>query len=339
MVWRARRDEVLGDDRRLVGRKPTCLSRRRPFRKVTDDTMPRMTNLIWNPLALKWIARAPARISRPSGKTGSCPLCPGNEGMTPPETWALRPDGSLPDTEGWLVRAVPNLYPAVTGPGMSHEVIVHSPDHSQDLAAASPEEATRVVRAWSARLTAFKSNPATKFAQISVNEGRAAGASLEHPHSQAIGLSQVPPVAEAELLSTSIACPICQLSDDGDRDLWLSEGEGLMALCPPWSEHPYEMLIAPTDHQSAFETSNSETAVAGLLTRLLSALQEIDSIEAYNVVLHTAPATPKGREFHWHAHAFGRVGTYAGIELGAGLPISMIDPSDAAGTLRGVRPL
>lgn len=313
--------------------------RRRPFREVTNGTMPGMTNLIWNPLALKWVARAPGRISRPSGRTGSCPLCPGNEEMTPPETWALRPDGSMLNTEGWLVRAVPNLYPAVAGPGMSHEVIIHSPDHSQDLATASLKEATHVVRAWSARLTAFKSNPATKFAQISVNHGRAAGASLEHPHSQAIGLSQVPPIAEAELLSTSICCPICQLVEAGDRALWLHEAGGLIALCPPWSEHPYEILIAPTDHQSAFEASGSEETVAGLLTKLLATLITSGSIESYNVVVHTAPATPKGNEFHWHIHAFGRVGTYAGIELGAGLPISMIAPADAAGILRGVTPL
>ncbi|RIK07941.1 MAG: hypothetical protein DCC49_09625 [Acidobacteria bacterium] len=301
--------------------------------------MPAMTNLIWNPLALKWIARAPERISRPTGKTGACPLCPGNEEMTPPETWALRPEGSFPDTEGWLVRAVPNLYPAVTGPGMSHEVIVHSPNHCRDLAVASLEEATHVVQAWSARLDAFKSNPATKFAQISVNHGRAAGASLEHPHSQAIALSQIPPIAEAELLSTSISCPICQLLQEAKQNLFLRELEGLAALCPPWSEHPYEILIAPRDHQSAFERSGLEIQVAELLTNLLAALTESVSVEAYNVVLHTAPNTPKGSEFHWHIHAFGRVGTYAGIELGAGLPISMIDPARAAEALKGVKPL
>lgn len=338
MASRARHDEILANDRRLVGRKPTYLFRHRPFQGVTNDTMPAMNNLIWNPLALKWVARAPGRISRPSGKTGACPLCPGNEEMTPKETWALRPDGSLPNTKGWLVRAVPNLYPAISGPGMSHEVIIHSPDHSRDLATTTLEEATRVVCAWGARLADFKSNPATKFAQISVNHGRAAGASLEHPHSQAVGLSQIPPVAEAEVLSTSISCPICQLVRTDEHSLRLRTIGGLLAMCPPWSEHPYEMLIAPTDHQNAFETSGLEEIVAGLLTELLARLMALDSIESYNVVLHTAPSTPMGAKFHWHLHAFGRAGTCAGIELGAGLPISIVDPADAAQTLREVIP-
>jgi UDPglucose--hexose-1-phosphate uridylyltransferase len=45
------------------------------------------------------------------------PFLEGHEGRTPPEVWALRPDGGEPDGPGWLVRAVPNLYPALAPAG------------------------------------------------------------------------------------------------------------------------------------------------------------------------------------------------------------------------------
>ena len=44
------------------------------------------------------------------------PFAPGHEGQTPPEVWALRPDGGAPDTPGWRVRAVPEPLPRA-GPG------------------------------------------------------------------------------------------------------------------------------------------------------------------------------------------------------------------------------
>ena len=42
------------------------------------------------------------------------PFLEGHEDQTPPETYALRANGSEPDTPGWSVRVVPNLYPALT---------------------------------------------------------------------------------------------------------------------------------------------------------------------------------------------------------------------------------
>ena len=71
---------------------------------------------------------SPARADRPfdfgGGKAApdasadepppdSCPFDEGREDRTPPETWADRPGGGPPDSPGWRVRAVPNLYPAL----------------------------------------------------------------------------------------------------------------------------------------------------------------------------------------------------------------------------------
>src|SRR4030095_4731477 len=54
-------------------------------------------------------------VGAPRGPLG-CPFCPGNEHMTPPEVWADREAGTDPDKPGWLVRVVPNKFPAFAGP-------------------------------------------------------------------------------------------------------------------------------------------------------------------------------------------------------------------------------
>jgi UDPglucose--hexose-1-phosphate uridylyltransferase len=45
----------------------------------------------------------------------TCPFCEGRENRTPPEVWAARPGGGVPDSPGWTSRAVPNLYPVLGG--------------------------------------------------------------------------------------------------------------------------------------------------------------------------------------------------------------------------------
>ena len=76
------------------------------------------------------------------------PFAEGHEDRTPPELYAVRPNGGGPDTPGWSVRVVPNLYPALSPesprapprdakprpvlgrrrPIGAHEVIVNAPD-------------------------------------------------------------------------------------------------------------------------------------------------------------------------------------------------------------------
>jgi galactose-1-phosphate uridylyltransferase len=42
---------------------------------------------------------------------GFCPFCETNESSTPPEVFAIRRSGSLPNQPGWHVRVVPNNKP------------------------------------------------------------------------------------------------------------------------------------------------------------------------------------------------------------------------------------
>jgi UDPglucose--hexose-1-phosphate uridylyltransferase len=112
---------------------------------------------------------APARAERPiefvnereEARSENCPFCEGREDKTPPETWADRPGGGEPDTPGWRVRAVPNLYPAVAGDaGEAEDAVPGAGDDSGESgisAAADPLRAA--TRAGEPDL--FRAQPAT----------------------------------------------------------------------------------------------------------------------------------------------------------------------------------
>jgi galactose-1-phosphate uridylyltransferase len=72
-----------------------------------------------------WVIFAPSRARRPHelknpaglaasslAADSSCPFCPGNETMTPPEIYALR-GNTAPNTPGWGIRVISNKFPAL----------------------------------------------------------------------------------------------------------------------------------------------------------------------------------------------------------------------------------
>ena len=84
------------------------------------------------------ILMSPGRLSRPrttgadQDRTEDCPFCAGNEHLTPPESDAVRADGSAKDSPGWSARAFPNLFPAIE----HHEVIARGLGHGRALLVA-----------------------------------------------------------------------------------------------------------------------------------------------------------------------------------------------------------
>jgi UDPglucose--hexose-1-phosphate uridylyltransferase len=82
-----------------------------------------LTEIRIDPISGSRTIIADERSSRPGGAP-SCsapdpidpagdPFADGHEQRTPPELFALRPRESAPDSPGWSVRVVPNLYPAL----------------------------------------------------------------------------------------------------------------------------------------------------------------------------------------------------------------------------------
>lgn len=95
---------------------------------------------------------------------GFCPFCETNESSTPPEVFAVRHPGSLPNGPGWQVRVVPNNQPRLRiegalgrrGEGFhdlmngigAHEIIAETPRHDRSLHELEVEEIANILRAY-----------------------------------------------------------------------------------------------------------------------------------------------------------------------------------------------
>lgn len=278
-----------------------------------------------HPLTGELIALAPGRAARPGarGRTERldparvCPFCEGNEGLTPPELAARSAGPRQPDTPGWTVRTVPNKYPALPG----QEVVVHGPEHAVSITDVAPGVMVETVETWIGR-THLHLATGAEYVLLGVNEGAAAGASLEHSHSQIVPFADVPPRVASMRGAFAVGCPLC----DGDAGTPVARSGGVATTCPPWSRVPYELLIAPEQHE-AWPAAPEELAVA-----LVDAVQRLQRVLGadlpWNAVLHL-PGRLRGGH-HWHLELTPRLAVMASLELGADVWVNVVDPAAAA---------
>src|SRR5215831_5436796 len=224
-----------------------------------------MPELRKDPVAGRWVIISTDREKRPSdfrleraaiiGRE-HCPFCPGHESFTPHEVLAYRQNGSAPNTPGWDVRVVPNKFPALqvegtfdrVGEGMfdrmngigAHEVIVETPDHDRTLAAMSEPEIERVLWAYRERILDLKRDIRLRYILIFKNHGAAAGATLEHTHSQLIALPIVPDFVREEMdgarrhFAIKERCVFCDIArqDLADGRRLVFDNADIVALAP-----------------------------------------------------------------------------------------------------------
>lgn len=238
----------------------------------------------------------------------SCPFCGGREDRTPPETLAL-PEREPADSPGWTVRVVPNLYPAFE----RQEVVVHSPRHVRSFAELEDGEVELVAEAWRRRMRDVPRG----YVHALINEGRLAGASLAHSHSQLVWLREPPP----ELVLALGADPADALADGTEVEVTAT----VTAACPAASRVPYETLIAP----QALGADMAEGL--RLLRNVVRRLRAVEGPVPWNAWLHHTLD-------RWHIELVPRLTVFAGIELGAGIYVNTLAPEDAARALREASP-
>ena len=249
-----------------------------------------------DPVSGRLVAIAPGRAGRPGAghaliesvtpqELDQCPFCRGREDRTPPETLRL-PEGA----EDWIVRVVPNLYPAVE----RQEVIVHSPEHKRSFAELSDQELELVAQV-------VRDSEAFWL----VNEGRLAGSSLPHSHSQLAWVEPAVPENAAGVAEV--------LAHD---ELVVTEREGQRAVVHPAGRLPYELLIA----------ANAIGIALYLLRDVVRRLRQVEGPVPWNAWLH--------RGEHPHIEVVPRLTVLAGLELGAGIYVNSLDPAEAATRLR-----
>ena len=234
--------------------------------------------------------------------------------------FAVAPPDREPDTAGWQVRVVPNLYPAFD----SQEVVVHSPRHVRSLADLAEGELAPIGVAWEQRLAAARAE-GFPYVQILVNEGREAGASLPHSHSQLVWLREAPPEAAAELTNLQVeGCALCGLLSEHES-LAIASADGVQLLAHPAGRAPYELLIAPTEHRPDGDADVFAAALR-LLREGIGRLRAVEGPVPINAWAHAGG--------HWHLEVLPRLTVFAGLELGAGLFVNSLPPEEAAAALR-----
>jgi UDPglucose--hexose-1-phosphate uridylyltransferase len=232
------------------------------------------------------------------------------------------------------VRAFPNLFPVLPADEGAHEVVVSSPRHVESVGDLTPEEAAAAVDGWARRSRAVEADPRGLWPFAFVNQGAMAGASLRHTHAQIVGLPFAPPllVERARGFAGSEECPLCaEIAGAGERVI--ARDAGMVAWCPPVPPLSGAIRIAPERHVPDWPEAPG-AALGPLLARLLRAVDAIAPGRAANVWVHRAP--PGGMErYHWHTEIVPRMGTLAGLELGAGVLALTREPAEVATALRG----
>jgi UDPglucose--hexose-1-phosphate uridylyltransferase len=314
---------------------------------------------------------AGARAGRPGGELKatapdsidpeSDPFAEGHEDRTPPEVFAVRPDGSAPDTPGWSVRVVPNLYPALCSgsaqqdpeprPGANaardlfwsapaigaHEVIVNAPDPVSSLSELSEDQVARAVEVWRERMRA---HPDAAYLHLIVNERVEAGASLPHSHAQLYALDFVPAAVARErerftahataTMGGNLLADLVQEEVRGRERVVAIDDEAVL-VAPYAARVPYQLMIAPRTPRERFEAPGP--AAAAMLRDALRRLsRRLGASPPLNMWIRTAP---RGAEhFCWRIDILPRLTHLAGLELGAGVHLNIVAPERAAAELR-----
>jgi UDPglucose--hexose-1-phosphate uridylyltransferase len=289
-----------------------------------------------------------------------CPLCEGREADAGPEILAWR-EGGPANVPGWSVRVVPNKHPLLRIEGQTtvrsegllesrdglgaHEVIIETPIHDQPLHTLDADHLWRVLWAWRTRIQDLKRDSRFVSVVIFKNHGRAAGATLDHSHSQLAAYPLIPPALADKLrgaarhLSKAGKCVFCDLivQEVSDGRRIIRDQDAILAIAPYASRVPFETWLLPRDHRPRFEDASDDTlrALASSVKAVMSRIDWALERPACNFVLHTGPLSGEADAvFHWHLEIIPRVTRFSGLEWGSGVHRNPVSPEEAAKVLR-----
>lgn len=328
-----------------------------------------MPQLRKDPIIDRWVIIASERGKRPSDfkvehediQSGPCFFCAGNESMTPPEVMAYRQTSTKPDTAGWQLRVVPNKFPAlkpdshpinqqdalfkIIGGLGSHEVIIESPRHCMNFTDLNDDEAANLFLSYRDRINFYKEDKTYHYIMIFKNQGRRAGSSLQHAHSQLLALPILPSLIHEEVEKSRHYyqkhqnCIYCDLiaRELSEKERIVKSTESYVAISPLAPRFPFETWILPRHHGAHYEltTTDELTKLAGFVKEIIGTLNNLFPNFPYNLMLHTAPLHLSETEtYHWHIEIIPRLTKMAGFEHGTGIYINPTSPEIATECIR-----
>jgi UDPglucose--hexose-1-phosphate uridylyltransferase len=305
------------------------------------------------------------RATRPGGAPTTTPPDPidpatdpfleGHEDRTPPEVYAVR-DGTAPDTPGWTVRVVPNLYPALSEdspepeptshPDLftaypahgAHEVVVNGPQPVSSLADLPREQVVAAGEVWRHRILTHRDRAA--YVHVIVNERREAGASLPHTHAQVYALDFVPAQVARErerfgayatrTMGGNLLGDLVQ-EEVRRRERIVAIDDEAVLMAPYGSRLPFQLMLAPRVPRARFEDDGPSGAAL-----LHDGLQRLARLLGHSPPLNLWVRTaPRGADhFCWRIDIVPRLTHLAGLELGTGVHLNVVAPEHAAAQLR-----
>jgi len=297
-----------------------------------------------------------------SWRGGTCPFCYGNEAMTPPEIDSFRDVHTQPNTPGWQVRVVPNKFPALQiegelkrhGVGIydmssgvgAHEVLIESPYHQKDIPDLLNNEVENFLAMYCRRALDLIKDKRFKYIMVFKNFGAAAGASLEHPHTQIIALPMVPKNAAEEIKGAENyfeyreRCIFCDIirQETQEQERMIFENKHFLSFCPFVSRFPFEIWIVPKKHNCFFCHMPPEEipSLAAILKDTIGQIKKVFPNLSYNFIVHSAPINGDGgmEGYHWHIEFMPKLTRVAGFEWGSGFYLVPTPPEIAAKLLR-----
>jgi len=329
-----------------------------------------MPELRKDPTTDRWVIISTDRSRRPVDfvrapvptvrSTRFCPFCPGNESKTPPEVLAYR-NGSGANQPGWQLRVVPNKFPVLgiegdldrEGEGLfdkmqgigAHEVVIEAPEHALSMTELSEKQIEQVLWSFRDRTLDLKNDGRLRYVLLFKNHGEAAGAMLEHSHSQVIALPVVPRRVQEEMevaqryFEFKERCVFCDLirQELKDASRVVTETDLFVVLEPYAPRFPFETWILPRRHHSHFETADGQQLqnLAWVLRATLRKLEKVLEMPPYSLLVHTAPLQEPAKNFyHWHIEIIPKLTRVAGFEWGTGFYINPTPPEESAKFLR-----
>jgi UDPglucose--hexose-1-phosphate uridylyltransferase len=279
---------------------------------------------------------APKRKKRPSDTSkkksdNSCPFNP----KTLKKSLIL---DQVPDTGAWQSAAIKNIFPALSTKNKKaygyQEVLIDTNKHILNFAELSIKQIKNLLVLFQKRSNKLAKDKKINYILCFKNQGKAAGASLQHIHSQIFASAILPPdiIEERNRIalyqSENKTCPYCEMSKNeaiGPRLIW--QDKNFIAFCPFASQYPYEAWLVSRRHVDnigllkSAELSSLAKALKLISTKLSALTYD------FNFFIHDDISN---LHQHFYLKIQPRPNVWAGVELGSGLIINPVFPETAA---------
>jgi UDPglucose--hexose-1-phosphate uridylyltransferase len=313
-------------------RFPCCRPRR---------TSQAMSDFRYDPVFGNWVCIAESRLQRPiefqqtvQRRPGlDCPFCRGNEDQTP------TPLAEQTTGEGWVARAIPNKYPALSSelqPGAScQEVIVIAPRHVVSFSDLKRDELDACMQLFQQRVEVAWNKSNVEHLSLFMNCRPLAGASIEHAHFQLLGSPVcTDQVRDRVRRMTTLDDGMCFWQQETDRErqavVRIVEETALCTVfCPYASRFTGQLRFAPKGSQPFRTLNSSQLAHFGqTLARWTRVAEQVLDQPAYNIVFYFPPTDlPDGP---WFVDLVPRFPQVAGFELATDCWINPLSPETIA---------